>query len=116
MSAEPARKKAYSPDLRWRIIYQRIAMEFSYDKIAHNLNVAISTVHRTYRHFEATGEVDSQPCDPPRYDLRVLDPTSELYIIGLVLENPSIYLDEICRIIKEVFVLDVSASTVCRLL
>ena len=26
MSAEPGRKKAYSSDLRWRVVYQRIAM------------------------------------------------------------------------------------------
>ncbi len=116
VSAEPSRKKAYSPDLRWRIVYQRIAMQLPYDTIAHNVNVAVSTVQRTYKHFEATGEVDPQLCDKPRYDLRALDSTSELYIIGLVLENPSIYLDEVCRIIKEVFALDVSASTVCRLL
>lgn len=116
VSAEPSRKKAYSPDLRWRMVFQRIAMELPYEKIAQNLNVAVSTVHRTYKHFEVTGEVDPQPCDEPRYDLRALDPARELYIIGLVLENPSIYLDEVCGIIKEVFTLDVSVSTICRLL
>ena len=41
MSAEPHRKKAYSSDLRWRIVYQRIGMGLSFPKIASNLNVAL---------------------------------------------------------------------------
>ena len=39
MSAEPGRKTAYSNDLRWRIVYQRIAMNLPLVKIAQNLNV-----------------------------------------------------------------------------
>ena len=46
MSAEPGRKTAYSNDLRWRIVYQRIAMNLPFVKIAQNLNIAVSTVHR----------------------------------------------------------------------
>ena len=41
MSAEPVRKRAYSVDLRWRIVYQRIGMDLPFSKIAKNLNVAI---------------------------------------------------------------------------
>ena len=33
MSAEPGRKTAYSNDLRWRIVYQRIAMNLPLVKI-----------------------------------------------------------------------------------
>lgn len=58
MSAEPSRKKAYSPDVRWRIVYQRIAMNLQFYKIARNLNIATSTAHRTYDLFEKTGGVD----------------------------------------------------------
>ena len=87
MSAEPSRKKAYSPDLRWRIVYQRIGMNLPYYKIAQNLNIAASTVHRTYQLFEETGKVDSVP-HTDRPGMRALG------ITGMV----------------------VSASTVCRLL
>lgn len=38
--------------------------------------------------------------------MRALDPTSELYNVGLVLENQSTYLDEVCRIVKQVFALE----------
>ena len=58
MSAEPGRKTAYSNDLRWRIVYQRIAMNLPLVKIAQNLNVAVSTVHRIYLLFEESGTVD----------------------------------------------------------
>ena len=34
LSAEPGRKAAYDKDLRWRIIYQRIAMGMKFSEIA----------------------------------------------------------------------------------
>ena len=39
MSCEPGRKSAYSSDLRYRIIWQRIAMKLSVRKVAHNYNL-----------------------------------------------------------------------------
>ena len=47
LSAEPGRKAAYDKDFRWRIIYQRIAMGIKFAEIAKNLNIAVSTAHRT---------------------------------------------------------------------
>ena len=58
LSVELCRKKAYSVDLRWRIVYQRIAINLPFTDVAKNLNVAISTAYRTYRLFERTGKVD----------------------------------------------------------
>ena len=40
LSAEPGRKRAYDRDLRWRIVYQRIAMNLKFVEIATNLNIA----------------------------------------------------------------------------
>ena len=50
-SAEPSRKRAYGNDLRWRIVYQRIAMNLPYQKVAENLNVYTSTAHRIFSRF-----------------------------------------------------------------
>jgi hypothetical protein len=36
-TAEPGRKRAYDKDLRWRIVYQRIGMNYTYQRIAQNL-------------------------------------------------------------------------------
>ena len=87
MSAEPARKKAYSADLRWRIIYQRLAMELPFYKIATNLNVASSTAHRTYHLFITTSDVASKR-RKVREELKKLDTHNELLVIGLILDSP----------------------------
>lgn len=92
-SAEPGRKTPYSPDLRWRIVYQRIGMNLFYKEIAANLNVAASTVHRIYKRFENTGGVSPRR-SKSRSQLRKLTTQEELHVIGIVLDNPSIYLSE----------------------
>ena len=52
-------------------------------KIAQNLNVTVSTVHRIYRLFEESGIVD--PLSPrKRLDCRRLDLRSELYVVGVI--------------------------------
>ncbi len=86
-SAEPNRKKAYSVDLRWRIVYQRIAINLPWKDIAKNLNIALSTAHRTYSIFERTGTVDPQE-RTTRMELRKLDRVQELYVIGLSWKTP----------------------------
>jgi len=80
MSAEPARKKAYSIDLQWRVVYQRIGMALPFYKIAKNLNIATSTAHRIYNKFANSGDVQSMErrCRP---ELRSLDEHSELVIL-----------------------------------
>ena len=109
MSAEPGRKTAYSNDLRWRIVYQRIAVNLPLVKIAQNLNVAVSTVHHIYRLFEESGTVD--PLSPrKRLECRRLDLRSELYVVGVM------YLGELCVEIMHVFGIEISPSTVCRTL
>ena len=41
-SGEPERTKAYDAELRWRIVYQRYAMDLNYREIANNVNVDTS--------------------------------------------------------------------------
>ena len=115
MSAEPGRKTVYSNDLRWPIVYQKKTMNLPLVKIAQNLNVAVSKVHRIYRLFEGSGTVD--PLSPrKRLDCRRLDLRSELYVVGVILENPSMYLGELCIEIMHVFGIEISPSTACRTL
>ena len=87
-------------------------MDLPLVKIAQNLNVAVSTVHHTYRLFEESGTVD--PLSPQKtLDCRRLDLRSELHV-GVILENPSMYLGELCLEVMQVF--EISPSTVCRTL
>ena len=115
MSAEPNRKKAYTSDIRWRIVYQRMAMGLCFADIAKNLNIATSTACRTYHQFESTGEIQAIRHDS-RPDLRVLDEHSELILIGIILNEPSIYLEELCQRVADLTSTTVSPSTVCRIM
>ena len=49
-----------------------------------------------------------------RLDCRRLDLRSELYVVGVILENPSMYQGELCVEIMHVFGIEISPSTVCR--
>ena len=64
-------------------------MDLPFHKIA---NIAISTAHRIYKIFEMEDNVEAvqQKCRP---ELRALDEHGELIVIGLMLENPTLYLD-----------------------
>ena len=52
----------------------------------------------------------------PRIDSRKLDEHHELYILGLVAENPGVTLREIYSKIEEAINVSVSGPTVCRVL
>ena len=53
---------------------------------------------------------------PNRDDLNSFDEHTELYIVGLILARPSMYLSEVCQEAYDAFHLRVSPSTICRLL
>ena len=115
MSAEPGRKTPYTRDIGWRVVWQRLGMERQFREIARHLQIAVSTAHRIFKRFELTGEVDPQP-QPSRPYARVTDDQHELLIIGLISENPCLYLSEICHGIYEATRVKVSGATVCRIL
>lgn len=95
MSAKPSRRKAYRADLRLGIVYQRIAMNLPFYEITHNLNIAACTSNRIYQVFVETGGVD--PVQRlKRREIGALDVHTELHVIGDFIENPSVYLGEVC--------------------
>lgn len=112
---EPGRTAPYSPDIGWRVIWQRIGMGMSFRSIAQRLQIGVGTAHRLFKRFEERGDVDPLKRSK-RPDNRKLDNLHELYILGLVLQNPSLYLNEICQRIQEATSVTVSASCVCRAL
>ena len=68
-----------------------------------------------YKRFEQTGDV--QRNKPLRREyLRALNGQQELLLISLILENPSLYLGEMCKAVHEMTGLEVSASTLCRVI
>ena len=110
MSAEPSWRKAYSQDIRWRVVYQRMALNLTFAKIGRNCNIAASTDHRTFSYFVPTGSV-VPAMQANRQHCRTLSEREELYVVGLVL-----YLYEICKQMYDLFQIEVSPPTVCRIL
>jgi len=88
-SCEPLKCSAYSDDLRWRMVWQRLALGYTYKQIGANLGVDSSTVQRTTCLFERTGNVHKRPYPEGRLEKK-LTPTVELIIITLVIQNPGI--------------------------
>ena len=93
LSAEPSRKTAYSDDLRWRIVWQRIVHDKPYIDIAQSLNISVGRVHNIWQKFEATGDVSKKM---PAERERMLDEHHEMLILGLLAVHPDMYLSELC--------------------
>ena len=115
MSVEPGRTTAYSPDIGWRVVWQRLGMELAFRDISRKLQIAVGTAHRIYKRFEESGDVAASK-KPLRYETRKLDDLNELLVMGLVIDNPGLYLHEIRQQIHEVTSVIVSGPTVCSLL
>ena len=115
MSAEPYRKAPYSPDLGWRVVWQRLGMDKSYREIAKCLQISNGTAHRIFKKFETTGEVSSVKLTE-MHNFRMLDDHHELLILGLVADNPCLYLRELSQMIFTATNVRVSGSTICRAL
>ena len=115
MSAEPGRTIAYSTDLRWRVICQRLGMGLGYREIAHRLNISVGTAYNTFKLFEHTGSVKAKKARK-RPELCKLDYHHQLYVIGLVLDNPKLYLSEVCHHVKAITNTEISPATICNLL
>ena len=93
-SAESHRCSAYDEDLRWRMVYQRHALKYTYQRIASNLNVDISTVWRTVQLFINTGNVSKKRYNKDNLP-RKINESILFVILQVVLERPGIYLREI---------------------
>ena len=114
-SIEPARTSAYSADIAIRVVWQRLGMGMTFRDIAKRLQIGLGSAHRLYRRFTETGDFKKAERSSRRHT-RKLDEFHELYIIGLLMENPGLYLDEIKLKIKEATTVTVSGSTICRVL
>ena len=114
-SCEPKRTRAYSEDLRWRMVWQREALQYSYEDIGSNLGVDRSTVIRTVSLFRTTGTVSKKEYPKDRAARELTSP-AQLFILNLVVEKSGIYLHEIQEELENFMMVIVSLSTICRFL
>ena len=56
-SAEPGRKAAYSRDIGWRVVWQKVGMGLTFREIASRLQIATGTAHHIFERFQDTGDV-----------------------------------------------------------
>ena len=90
-------------------------MGLQFRQIARNLCISLGTVHNFIKKFEATGDVT--PLSSSNRDhMRVLNGEQELLVVGLLFENPSLYLSEVCLMVSQTFGILISPPTVCRIL
>ena len=78
-SCENSRSSPYSNDLRWRLVWQVLALQLPIKKVAANLSVDGSTV----RLFETTGSVNKKAY-PSEKSFRKITKSAELFILHLV--------------------------------
>ena len=116
-SAEPSRTTAYSPDIGWKIVWQKLGMDLTFRQIAERLQIAVGTAHRIFERFLDTGDVSPIMCKgKARPNLRKLDQYDELYILYMISDNPGLYLSEIRGKIYDSTNTLVPGSTICRTL
>ena len=87
-------------------------MGLGYRQIAHHLNISVGTAYNTFKLF---GSIEAKKARK-RPELCKLDNHHQLYVIGLVLDNPKMYLSEVCHRVKEITNTEVSSATICNLL
>ena len=111
-SLEPKQSSAYH--IRWRMGWQRIALNKSFTDIASNLCVDQATVKRIVDLFESTGDVLKRPYPKHRLQ-RKLTLTAELILLTIVIEQPGTKLREMQVQLKD-YGIEVSKSTICNFL
>ena len=114
-SIEPNQVRAYQDDLRWRVVYQRKALEFSYKQIAKNLGIDIATVLRIVKQFNLTGAMTKMQYNRDNLPRKV-NHTVQLVVLNVVLEYHGIYLREIQSRVEYLTGSNLSLSTICLLL
>lgn len=111
-SYEPSRSSAYSEDLRWKVIWQREGLGYTYGEISVTLGVDASTVQRTGILFKNTESVHK--CPYPR----IKQPESLHLLLSCLcyILKPGIYLHIIQKEVQVSLLLEVSLSTLCKFL
>ena len=106
--------RAFSVDLRWRIVWSHLVHHYSPKELADRFQVSPVSVRRYINLFKRTGDVQpkKQQHDPPQ----LLGDFERLVLLKLILKNPGIYLSEIQQEFLRRFGVNVSVSTFCKTL
>ncbi len=106
--------KAYSLDLRWRIVWCYLAYQISPTQLADVFCLSERTVRRYIDKFYHTGDVE--PKQGGQGPMKLLGDYEQLVILQMILERPGIYLLELQNKLFLKFGVPVSVPTICRTL
>ena len=115
-SCEPGRKKAYSEDLRWRVVWQKEAMGLKLKEIARNLSIDTSTACRIHRKFISSGSVSKKLYPSGSRPTKKLTDTVQMLILNIVVESPQLYLREIIARVLMYTGFELSPALLCGFL
>ena len=73
-------------------------MGITFPEIAKSLNLALNRAYRTFSILYECSRI-VEPATS-RIEMRILDQLGELYVIGLILNSPTLYLGEIVQMVK----------------
>lgn len=106
--------RAYSNDLRWRIVWKHLFLKMDAEYVARMMYVSPRSVYRYTERFLATGDVKlfAKKNGPARE----LSEYEQFFLAQLVLSKPGIYLREIQEELYSKTMHQVDASTICRTL
>ena len=104
----------YSVELRWRIVWIYLTLNYSVSEIAALFCVSERTVWRYIALFRQTGDIE--PLQREYGPNRILGDLEQLTLLHLILDNHGIYLYEIQTKLESLFGARVSAATICRTL
>lgn len=106
--------KAYSTDLRWKIVETKQKTQESNQQIAERFQVSYSFVRRLLKRYESTGSVEPSPHGGGK--AQSLNSEQIDVVSQLVAEDNDATLQQLCARTEEKTGLKVSVPTMCRLL
>jgi len=112
-SCDKTRCSPYDEDIRWRIVWQRFALDHCLDRIAENLSISVSTVKRILQLFQITGGVAKKVYPTDKAYRKISEPV-QFFILHLLLRRPGIYLREVASEVKVNFQLEITESALCK--
>jgi len=94
------------------MVWQRKVEELTLERVACNLSIDISTVHRIVKKFKGTGNMSKNKYSmEKRYELLKFTEPVQLTVLHVILQRPSIYLWELQQELKDMFGLEISAAS-----
>ena len=105
--------KAYSLDLRQKIIDVYEQEEISQRQLAQRFNVALSFIVKLLRQYRTTGEISPKPFNGG-VKLK-LSPENLVVLADLIENNNDATLDELCQMLQEKIEVSISRATMGRM-